>query len=211
MATGEMSAAQFTAFLTDTFALLARYSAPGSIHYVCMDWRHMGEILQAGAGAYGQLLNLAVWNKTNAGMGSLYRSKHELVFVFKSGRGKHTNNVALGRHGRYRTNVWDCRSPVTFGRDEATAIHPTVKPTALVADAICDVSARGAIVLDTFMGSGTTLLAAEQTGRIAHGMELDPRYVDLAIRRWTEATGGAAKHAVTGRPYGVTQRKAAHA
>jgi DNA modification methylase len=176
-----------------------------------MDWRHLLEVVQAGQGTYGQLLNLAVWNKSNAGMGSLYRSKHELVFVFKSGRGKHTNNVALGRHGRYRTNVWDYPSPVTFGRDEATTVHPTVKPTALVADAICDVSGRGAIVLDAFMGSGTTLLAAEQTGRIAHGMELDPRYVDLAIRRWTEATGGMVKHAVTGRPYGTVRRKAAHA
>jgi DNA modification methylase len=211
MAAGEMSAAQFTAFLADTFALLARYSVPGSIHFVCMDWRHMGEVLQAGQGAYGQPLNLAVWNKSNAGMGSLYRSKHELVFVFKSGRGKHTNNVALGRHGRYRTNVWDYPSPVAFGRDEATSIHPTVKPTALVADAICDVSARGAIVLDTFMGSGTTLLAAEQTGRIAYGMELDPRYVDLAIRRWMEATDGTVKHAVTGRPYGPHRRPKAEA
>jgi DNA modification methylase len=206
MASGEMSAERFTAFLTDALALLARHSASGSIHYVCMDWRHLREVVTAGESTYGPLLNLAVWNKSNAGMGSFYRSKHELVFVFKSGKGRHTNNVELGRHGRYRTNVWDYPSPVLFGRDDATAIHPTVKPTALVADAICDASRHGAIVLDTFMGSGTTLLAAEQTGRVAYGLELDPRYVDLAIRRWVEATGGTVKHAVTGRPYGSKGR-----
>jgi DNA modification methylase len=211
MAAGEMSAAQFTGFLADAFALLARYSAPGSIHYVCMDWRHLREVVTAGESTYGPLLNLAVWNKSNAGMGSFYRSKHELVFVFKSGKARHTNNVELGRHGRYRTNVWDYPSPVLFGRDAASSIHPTVKPIALVADAICDASRRGSIVLDSFMGSGTTLLAAEQVGRVAFGIEFDPRYVDLAIRRWIEATGGTVKNAVTGRSYGANRRLKAEA
>jgi DNA modification methylase len=155
-----------------------------------MDWRHMGELLSAGT-PYQELKNLCVWAKTNAGMGSLFRSAHELVFVFKNGRAPHVNNVQLGRYGRNRTNVWNYAGQNTFGnnRDTELAMHPTVKPVALVADAILDCSIRGQIVLDAFAGSGTTLLAAEKTGRHGYGIELDPHYVDIAIRRF-EMTHG---------------------
>jgi len=196
MASGEMSATAFTAFLECTLGNLARHSMEGAIHFVCMDWRHLGELLAAGRSVYGSLLNVCVWVKTNAGMGSLYRSQHELVLVFKKGRGSHVNNVALGKHGRYRTNVWNYPGANAFGagRDAALAMHPTVKPVAMVADAILDGSRRGEIVLDGFAGSGTLLIAAERTGRVARALELDPRYVETAIRRWQDYTGGTAIH-----------------
>jgi DNA modification methylase len=200
MATGEMSPAQYTTFLSSVFANLTAYASDGAIHFICMDWRHMGEILEAGRQRYNELKNLAVWTKDNAGMGSFYRSQHELVFIFKSGRRKHINNFGLGEGGRYRTNVWRYPGVNTFkpGRLEELALHPTVKPVALVADAMRDCSKRGGLILDPFLGSGTTLIAAERTGRRAYGLELDPLYVDGAIRRWEEHTGQRARHAASG-------------
>ncbi|MGY3499995.1 site-specific DNA-methyltransferase [Bradyrhizobium sp. USDA 4471] len=188
---GELSREQFSRFLTDCCTLLASYSENGAIHFVCMDWRHADELLAAGRGVYSELKNIAVWVKSNAGMGSLYRSQHELVFVFKSGTGRHTNNIDLGRYGRNRTNVWHYDSASTQARkgNNLIELHPTTKPVQLVMDALLDCSHRGQIVLDSFLGSGTTLLAAERTGRICRGIELDPLYVDTAIRRWQNLTG----------------------
>lgn len=190
VAAGEMSKAEFAGFLGDVLTNLARVSSDGSIHYVCMDWRHIGELLEAGERAYTELKNLVVWNKDNGGMGTFYRSKHELVFVFKNGTAAHINNFGLGEKGRYRTNVWDYAgvNSLKKGRDEELAMHPTVKPVAMVADAIRDCSSRNGSVLDVFSGSGTTIIAAERTGRRGYAMELDPLYVDVAIRRWQAET-----------------------
>src|ERR1700730_7308754 len=203
MASGEMDKAEFTAFLAQACRNLAAFSAAGSLHFICMDWRHLDELLVAGAEAYGELKNLCVWVKDNAGMGSLYRSQHELVLVFKQRGGAHRNNVQLGRFGRNRSNVWHYPGANSFARSGAEgnllALHPTVKPVALVADAILDCTERGGIVLDAFLGSGTTVIAAERTGRRCYGMELDPAYVDTAIRRWQTLTGGSARHAASGR------------
>jgi DNA modification methylase len=205
MACGEMSEAEFIGFLTVACTLMARNSRDGSVHYVCIDWRHMGELLSAGRAAYSELLNLCVWSKNNPGMGSLYRSQHELVFVFKAGRGRHRNNVQLGQFGRNRSNVWSYPGMTSFGRaseeGNLAVLHPTVKPVRLVADAIMDCSARGDIVLDPFLGSGTTIIAAERAGRFCYGIEIDPLYVDTDIRRWQAYSGEAAVHAVTGKPF----------
>jgi len=203
MAAGEMSPEAFTAFLSTYMVHLRRFSADGSIHFHCMDWRHLQEILAAGASAYTELKSLCVWNKNNGGMGSLYRSKHELVLVYKSGTAPHINNVNLGRQGRYRTNVWDYAGVNTFGRtrDADLAAHPTVKPVALVADTIRDCSKRGGLILDPFAGSGTTILAAERTGRRAAAIELDRHYVDTAVRRWQQITGGPATLSETGQSF----------
>ena len=189
-ASGEMSRAEFTAFLTETLSLSAAHSADGSIHYVCMDWRHVTEIVAAGEKAYSELKNVVVWNKTNAGQGSFYRSQHEFIFVFKNGTAAHLNTFELGQHGRNRSNVWTYAGANTFrsGRMKDLAMHPTVKPIAMVADAMRDCSRRGDIVLDPFMGSGTTIMAAERVGRRGFGLELDPLYVDVAIRRWQAFT-----------------------
>lgn len=197
MASGEMSTHEFTNFLAAAFMRLADFSTNGSIHFICMDWRHVRELLEAAEKPYSELKNLCVWAKTNAGMGSLYRSQHELVFVFKKGSAPHVNNVQLGRFGRNRTNVWNYSGVNTFGKDRGTelAMHPTVKPLALVADAILDCSKRGAIILDAFAGSGTTLIAAEKTGRRGYGVEIDPYYVDTIIRRFDEVYGLKAIHA----------------
>ena len=194
MASGEMSIAEFTGFLTTVFTHLAAFSADGAIHFQCMDWRHMGEMLRAGKTAYSELKNLCVWSKTNGGMGSLYRSQHELVFVFKAGTAMHINNVELGRHGRYRTNVWSYAGVNSFGTNQADlALHPTVKPVALVRDALLDCSLRKGIVLDAFAGSGTTLIAAEQTGRRGYGIEIDPIYCDVILRRMKQICGLEAR------------------
>ena len=205
MASGEMSGSQFSVFLATGLKLLARYSKSGSVHFVCMDWRHVDELLTAGKEVYGSVLNLCVWIKNNGGMGSLYRSRHELVFVFRNGEGKHRNNVQLGKYGRNRTNVWEYPSisSVSKSGEEGNllALHPTVKPVRLVADALLDCSARGDLVLDAFLGSGSTLIAAERTGRICCGIELDPLYVDTAIRRWQRYTGGHAIHAASGKRF----------
>lgn len=203
MASGEMSGGEFTRFLEVIFRNLVKFSVDGSIHDICMDWRHMTEVLTAGNATYAELKNLCVWNKNNAGMGSLYRSKHELVFVFKSGKAPHINNVELGRHGRSRSNVWDYAGVNTFrsGRMDELALHPTVKPVALVADAIKDVSRRNDIVLDPFSGSGTTIIAAEKTGRRARVIEIDSAYCNVAVRRWQQFTGKKARLADGGKSF----------
>lgn len=201
MASGEMSKSEFTGFLRAVFGNLAAASVNGAIHFVAMDWRHMAEVLEASQGTYSELKNLCIWAKSNGGMGSLYRSQHELFFVFKSGTAAHINNVELGKHGRYRTNVWSYAGVNAFGatRDDDLAMHPTVKPVALAADAILDCSKRKAIVLDAFAGSGTTLVAGHKTGRRGYGIELDSLYCDVIVRRLSKASGLQAIHAETGR------------
>ena len=193
-ASGEMSRDEFTTFLTQSLAAMLPHVVDGAVVDLCMDWRHLRELLAAIDNNALSMLNMCCWNKTNGGMGSLYRSKHELIAIAKKGRAPHINNVELGKHGRYRTNVWDYAGVNSFGasRMKDLADHPTVKPIALVADAIRDVTHQGDIVLDAFMGSGTTLLAAERTGRVGYGTEIEPRYIDVAITRWQQMTGKAA-------------------
>ena len=199
-ASGEKTPAQFTKFLEECLGQLAEHSDDGSIHFVCTDWRHIDEMLTAGKRVYGEFKNLAVWTKTTAGMGSFYRSQYELIFVWKNGRGKHINNIDLGRYGRNRSNVWTYSGATSFGPDRLNelAMHPTVKPVALVADAIRDCSHRGHLVLDSFAGSGTTLIACEKTQRKARLIEIDPVFCDLIVRRWQKLTGESAVHAETG-------------
>ncbi|WP_457938374.1 site-specific DNA-methyltransferase [Mesorhizobium sp. 10J20-29] len=203
MASGEMSPEEFVEFLYSAFGQIALACKQGAIVFACMDWRHVEETIRAGKATLGQLLNLCVWNKTNAGMGSLYRSQHELVLVLRNGSTPHANNVELGKHGRYRTNVWTYRGMNSFGagRMDDLAAHPTVKPTELVKDALLDVSRRGDIVLDPFGGSGTTLLAAHKIGRRARLIEIDPAYCDLTIRRFEKHTGKQARLAETGETF----------
>lgn len=212
MACGEMSPAEFTTFLCQALGLLAAHSTDGSLHFVCMDWRHLTEVLEAGRSAYTEFKNLCVWAKDRPGMGSLYRSRHELVLVFKKGTAPHQNHIQLGVHGRNRSNLWPYPSPTSFGRSaeegNLQALHPTVKPVALVADALMDCSRRGEVVLDSFLGSGTTLIAAERVGRLCCGLELEPRYVDVAIRRWQALTGKPAIHARTGRTFEACEAEA---
>jgi DNA modification methylase len=202
MAAGEMSSPAFATFLARSLRNQAAVCARASLLYVCMDWRHMEEVLAAGREIDARLMNLCVWAKDNGGMGSLYRSQHELVFVFKTGGGLHRNNVQLGRFGRNRSNVWQYPGVNSFGRKTKEGnlleLHPTVKPAALVADAILDCTARGDIVLDGFLGSGTTVMAAERIGRRCFGTEIDPVYVDTIVRRWQSLTGGTARDAATG-------------
>src|SRR5258708_23943811 len=205
MASGETTYAEFQNFLLSACLLLARHSADGSIHFFCMDWRHSGELLAAGRAVYSEHKNTCVWVKSNAGMGSLYRSQHEFVFLFKNGHAPHRNNVQLGRFGRYRSNVWNYPGANSLGRGteegNLLTLHPTVKPVKLVADAILDCSARGDLILDPFMGSGSTLMAAERVGRCCYGLEIDPLYVDTVIRRWQEQTGDDAIHDGPGRRF----------
>jgi DNA modification methylase len=200
MASGELSRTSFVEFLGQSLATAAALSRDGAVHFVCMDWRHIGELLEAGGSVYDEMVNLVVWAKTNAGQGSFYRSAHELVGVFRVGTTPHLNNVELGRHGRSRSNVWHYAGVNTFraGRLGDLKCHPTVKPVALVADAIKDCTRRGDIVLDTFCGSGTTILAAERVGRRAYTMEIEPRFVDVAIKRWQTFTRKDAIHAESG-------------
>lgn len=209
MASGEMASDQFTAFLSQAAQNLASHTVDGSLHYVCMDWRHCGEIIAAGKAVYSELKNICVWRKTNAGMGSLYRSQHEFVFVFKNGTASHINNINLGNHGRNRSNVWDYGGINGFSkhRGELLAMHPTVKPVALIADVLKDASHRGDIVLDVFGGSGSTLIAAEKTKRRGALIEIDPRYIDIAVRRWQALTGQDAVCANSGMTF--AERKAA--
>jgi len=208
MASGEMDEAEFAGFLASVFANLAVHSADGSIHYICMDWRHLSELLKAALGPYRELKNLCVWAKTNGGMGSFYRSQHELVFVFKNGTAPHINNVELGKHGRYRTNVWNYAGVNTFSRDRDAelAMHPTVKPVAMIADAILDASERNGIVFDAFGGSGSTLVAAERTGRRGYALEISPHYVDTIVRRVSEAAGVEAVLAGTNQTFEQVRR-----
>lgn len=209
MAAGEMSSAEFLTFLSTAIRHMTACSVDGALHYLCMDWRHAHELLAAAEKFY-TLKNLAVWVKDRAGMGSLYRSQHELVFVFKHGTGRHRNNIELGRNGRDRANVWQYPSIVSNRKGEEgdlLAMHPTVKPIRLVADAVLDASARGDVVLDPFMGSGTTLMACQRVGRRCRGLELDPSYVDVAIRRWQRDTGEAAIHVASGQTFAALERK----
>jgi DNA modification methylase len=202
-ASGEMSRSEYVAFLTETHANLARVSRDGAIVFSCIDWRHLSEMLEAGESAFDELKNLCVWNKTNAGMGTFYRSQHELVMVWKVGEGTHTNNFGLGERGRHRSNVWTYAGVNSFRADrmEDLAAHPTVKPVAMVADAIRDVSNRGQVVLDVFGGSGTTMLAAERTGRKARLLEIEAAYCDVTIRRWEKQTGKQATLIDDGRTF----------
>jgi hypothetical protein len=199
-ASGEMSPAEFTDFLARAFEHMAAHADPGAVIFCFMDWRHLQETLAAGEPYFGSLLNLCVWDKGTGGMGSLYRSQHELVLVWLVPGERHRNNVQLGKHGRNRTNVWGYKGLASFGkdRDALLGMHPTVKPLPMIVDALKDVTAIGDRVLDPFLGSGTTILAAEACGRTGYGIELDPLYVDLAIRRWQGRTGRTARHAETG-------------
>lgn len=203
MASGEMSRDQLTSFLKEAFKQLRTKSVDGSIHFICMDWRHMGEILEAGEAVYSELKNLIVWAKDNGGMGSFYRSRHELVFVFKGGVAPHINTFGLGQGGRYRTNVWEYRGTNSGGaaRLEELAMHPTVKPIGMIADALRDCSHRSGVVLETFGGSGSTLIAAHRTGRRARLVEIDPLYVDRTIRRWQAVAKDEAIFVATGETF----------
>jgi DNA modification methylase len=204
MASGEMSEVEFVSFLNSSLWLLAKYSTATSIHYLCVDWRHFDALLAAGRQNYDEFLNLCVWVKDNGGMGSFYRSQHELVLVFCKGK-SHRNNVQLGQFGRNRTNVWKYPGIHSLAKESGEGnllhLHPTVKPVAMVADAILDCTARGEIILDAFLGSGTTLIAAERVGRFCHGLEIDPLYVDVGIRRWQKYTGDFAVLAATGKRF----------
>ena len=205
MAAGEMTPEAFSAFLASALDQMKALSHPGAVAYVCMDWAHTPELLDAAKSTALEMLNLCVWTKPNAGMGGLYRSQHELVFVFKLGTGRYRNNVQLGVYGRHRSNVWAYATGPGFGRageeGRLAALHPTVKPVAMVADAILDVTRRGDIVLDPFLGSGTTLIACERVGRRCHGLELDPLYVDVIVRRWQAYTGASARLSATGETF----------
>jgi DNA modification methylase len=205
MASGEMNSAEFTSFLRKAMAEARDHSASGSLAYYFMDWRHITEILSAGRDVYTEFLNLCVWAKSNGGMGSFYRSAHELVFLFKNGTCSHRNNIQLGKFGRNRTNVWNYPGANTFSRSDSEgnllALHPTPKPVALIVDAIKDSTARGDLVLDPFLGSGTAVVAAERSGRRCYGLELDPLYVDTIIRRWQRQTKLEAVHLDTGETF----------
>jgi DNA modification methylase len=196
MASGEMTEREFTEFLTASLTLICSYTAAGSLIFACMDWRHLGEMLAAGRASKCELINLCIWIKSNGGLGSFYRSRHELVFVFRNGKQAHLNNVQLGRFGRNRCNVWNYPGANAFvrkGSKNPLEFHPTVKPIAMVSDAILDSTKRNDIILDAFVGSGTTILAAERTGRRCFGIEIDGRYVDTAIKRWEQLTKQEAK------------------
>jgi DNA modification methylase len=216
MASGELTAAEFTAFLDRSLSMLSQFSTNGSVHFFCMDWRHIGELLAAGKNNYDELLNICIWVKNQGGMGSFYRSQHELVLVFRKGKGPHRNNIFLGKFGRNRTNVWQYPGIQTLSKQSEEgnllALHPTVKPVAMVADAILDCTARGDIVLDAFLGSGTTLMAAERVSRICYAIEIDPLYVDVAIRRWQKYTGEAAIHSTTTKQFSeiTSEREVKH-
>jgi len=204
-ASREMTEAKFAAFLTTSLRLLALHSTSTSIHFVCVDWHHLDELLAASKQIYDALLDLCVWVKEKGGTGSLYRSRHELVLVFRNGKIRPRNNVQLEQKGRTRTNVWEYRQRNNNSREgiegKSPRPHPAFKPVALVADAILDSSARGDIVMDPFLGSGTTLIAAERVGRTCFGMEIDPTYIDTAVRRWQRHTGDHATHSITGKRF----------
>lgn len=213
MASGEMSEDEFIAFLTAIMLLMVEYSRDGSLHFIAMGWQRVFEVIVAGRKTYTSLQNMCVWSKDKGGMGSLYRSQHELFFIFKKGKKQHCNNVRLGRFGRNRTNIWNYPCINTFGRNgdegDLLALHPTVKPVALIADALLDASRRGDIVLDPFLGSGSTLIAAEKVGRCARGIEIDPLYVDAAVRRWQRWTGEDARLEADGRTFSEVEAERA--
>lgn len=201
MATGEMSESEFTGFLETAFRNAADVSMDGAIHYQCMDWRHVEEMMKAGRAVYAELKNICIWSKDNAGMGSFYRSQHELVFVWKVGTAPHLNTVELGKNGRYRTNIWNYRAATKTGADAELAMHPTVKPVPMIMDAIKDTSKQGEIVLDPFGGSGSTLIAAEKTKRRGRLVEYEPGYCEVTIRRWQALTRRAAILEATGESF----------
>lgn len=209
MASGEMSEDQYLEFLGSSLGACVEVSRDGAVHFIFMDWRHIGDLITVGRKHYDAMLNLCVWRKNNAGMGSLYRSQHELIAVYRAGSAQHFNAVELGKHGRTRTNVWEAASVNSFAgsRREDLALRPTVKPTALIADAIRDVTRPGEIVLDGFLGSGTALVAAELTGRRARGLEIAPTYVDVAITRWMAMTGREAVLESSGESFGERSRQ----
>jgi DNA modification methylase len=213
MVADEMNNSKSADFLARVFGLLASHSVNGSLHYIFMDWRHMGEILTAGKHAYTELKDVCVWVKDHGGMGSLYRSRHELVFVFQSGQDLR-DNVQPSQAGRCGTNVWNYPGVNSCSRTKKEGklieVHPKAAPVSLVADISLDCSARGDIVLDPFLGSGTTLIAAERVGRICHGIELDPGNVDTIVRRWQAFTGLVATHAVSGRSFADLEQEAAN-
>ena len=213
-ACGGMSRAKFTDFFGAVCKRLVSASRDGAIHFLCIDWRHVGELLAAGREAYDELKDICVWVKDNAGMGSLYRSQHKLILVFRQGKQSHGKNVQLGKFGRCRSDVWQYPGANSFSRATAEGNldpHPTGKPVALVADAILDCSSRGDIVLDPFLGSGTTVIAAERTGRICYGIEMDPACVDTAVRRWQRFTGMRALHGESGRSFDDLEKEAINA
>lgn len=208
MACGEMSSEQFVQFLTEGFTPAAGRCRNGAIAFICMDWRHMSELREAGLSVFDELKNVCIWNKKNAGMGTFYRSKYEMIFVFKKGAAPHINTFGLGEGGRHRSNIWDYAGPSGISRSgqDELAMHPTVKPVAMIVDALKDCSARGDIVLDNFAGSGSTLIAAEKCGRRARLIEYDPGYCDTIIRRWQIFTGKTATH-VNGRSFEEIERE----
>ena len=217
MASGEMTSEEFENFLTTASRHVASHSKGGALVYMFMDWRHLPEALAACSATFAEYKNLCVWAKHVAGMGSFYRSQHELVLVFKNGRGRHRNNIELGRHGRNRSNIWSYPAANRFGRNAGEdfhllKLHPTVKPVAMLADAIMDCTARGDLVLDPFLGSGSTLIAAEKIGRKCYGIEIDPIFTDLIVRRWQSFTGENAIHEESGKSFDdlVQDRKASH-
>lgn len=202
MASGEMTRKEFVAFLATFISLSIEHSVDGSLHYICMDWRHIRDLIESGDGLYSELKNICVWNKNNGGMGSYYRSKHELIALFKNGTAPHINNIELGKHGRYRTNVWDYKGVNSFGSNQdQLKMHPTVKPVAMIIDAIKDCTKRKQTVLDPFSGSGSTMMSCEKAGRVARCMELDPIYCDVTIKRWQDLTGLDAVHIATGKTF----------
>ncbi len=212
MASGEMTESAFIAFLTGALSRAVEVCVDGALLFVTIDWRHSFELMSAARAVGIEQKNLCIWTKTNAGMGSFYRSQHELIYVYKHGRAAHTNTFGLGQTGRYRTNVWRYPGANSFGvkRLESLQMHPTVKPVALVMDAIKDSSRRHEVILDPFAGSGTTLIAAEKTRRRGHCIELDPRYVDVTVRRWQALTGRAALHAASGQTFAQVERHRTH-
>jgi DNA modification methylase len=208
-ASGEMSREEYLVFLKTVLGRMAEASRDGAIHFVCIDWRNLHTLLEAGQSVYDELKNIICWAKTNGGMGSLYRSQSEFIPCFKKGTAPHINNVQLGKYGRFRTNVWSYAGANTFkrGRETELAWHPTVKPVALVKDAIKDCSKPGGIILDAFGGSGTTLIAAAQTKRRGFLIELEPKYVDIAVRRWEVMFGAEARHAENGMTFAEVKRQ----
>jgi DNA modification methylase len=214
MASGEMSETEYVEWLESIWQPMVENVLPGTVIYAFNDWRHLIEAQTTLEAAGCELLNLCVWVKDNGGMGSLYRSQHELIFVAKVKGAPHRNNIKLGSNGRYRTNVWEYPGANSFSRatDEGNlaVLHPTVKPVDLIADAILDCSARGDIVLDPFLGSGSTVIACEKTGRGCYGIELDPLYVDTIVRRWQRYTGKEALHAESDRSFNEIATEVTH-
>ena len=194
-ASGEMSKSEFTTFLKTAMTLQKEFSKDGSIHFGCMDWKHIEEIITAGNSVFDELKNVCIWDKGTAGLGSLYRSQYEMIFVYKNGTAPHVNNIQLGTYGRYRTNIWTYQGMHVSNPQAAELLkwHPTPKPVGLILDALKDCSKPNDIVLDNFAGSGSTLIAAERVQRRARLIEIDPHYCDIIIHRFETLTGKKAE------------------